>query len=334
MKIQRTIRKTFVVAVHIAVAKCAMYGDFDYFNGDGYNNACGGYARPQQTLDDAYYYGDYERVGADAAQLGMGGCNAGGCGISQDTPAIGFGAYPTEETFPMHQNTYVNNSFPEQAIHNQMGYQPERYDMSTAYFNNVENVNSGYEGSFSQNFAPVAPVAQSFAPVAQTGHAATCIHSAGVNAGVSAEETEPITILLNGSVPVNMQPTTITLGDQTYPLSNPPAISASVSQLGLGAASIQDLDLTSATIVPLPSLSKEEAEAAAAATAAGITVAQLKKDQKDQDAPCKTKKSGKKSKKSGKKGAASAAALKKKNGVAGVSTVVAIAVLPIIALLM
>ncbi|KAH9386156.1 uncharacterized protein NEMAJ01_1052 [Nematocida major] len=327
MKLHTTIRKTVIAAVQIVVAKCAMYEDFDYYGrGDGFNNGCG-YAQPMQTLDDAYYYGDFET----ATPAEVGGCSLGGCGIGSGSvePAIN-GGYSGEASFnfgacpsPAFAEQYAPQQYvPEQYVPQQ--YAPEQtfgypaagsYEMSTGYF----------------NAAPVAQVAsivqESPVPVA---HIASC-------ARAQEASVEPITLLLNGNVPVDMHPTTITVGDQTFPLGGAPAISSAVANpLTIGSADVRSLDLSSAIIQPLPTPTQAEVDAAAATSAAGITAAQLKKEQEEKGK--KGDKDGKKGKgKSGKKGSSAkkgAAANKKKNGVAGVSTLVAIAILPIVALIM
>ncbi|KAI5190059.1 hypothetical protein NEMIN01_0844 [Nematocida minor] len=322
MQLQRTLRKTVILAVHMVVARCAMYGEYDCYNGNMYNNACGYNPQPMQTLDDAYYYGDLE---FDAVGCNLGGCSTGGCSVQMDpTPAIGGGAFPEQPiysqpsfpmqpSFPAQPSFPVQQSFPEQ-VYGQGSFQgQESYEMSSGYF--TESSASG----------------------AAQAHTATCANNpANISSqqGATSGMTEQITVLLNGNVPVEMHPTTITVGENTYPLSSTPAISAPAS-LTVGHAQIHDLNLSEAIIIDLPTPTREEIAAAAAGnSAAGLTAAQLKKEQEMKDGDCKDKKKGKKGK-SGKKGAAKAGAVqKKKNGVAGVSTLVAIAVLPIIALLM
>ncbi|EIJ89658.1 hypothetical protein NEQG_00428 [Nematocida parisii ERTm3] len=292
MKIQGTIRKTLAVVAQVAVVKCAMYGDFDYFNGaDMYNgnNRCGGTGRGFETLDDSYYYGGNQNQFADSDVVA--GCNTGRCGISMESnvPAIGGGAYPSEDVFQAYPGAISGNAY------NQT-YQPypvaDAYEMSTGYFNTPQPV-AQVSNSYPEVYSQIAPVYSD-----PTVHAPTCAFSQNnatvaqqvTESFVSNEATEPISILLNGSVPVNMQPTTITLGDHTYPLNNAsvPAISAP-APISLGEVSMHELDFSAATITPLPSLTKEEI-AAAEASAAGITVAQLKKDEKTKEADGKGKK--------------------------------------------
>ncbi|KAI5184344.1 hypothetical protein NEHOM01_0089 [Nematocida homosporus] len=138
---------------------------------------------------------------------------------------------------------------------------------------------------------------------------------------------QQFSVLLNGNIPVNVQPSSITVGENTYPI-----VSSASAASAAGAASF----IPSTTTVE-PLFTPEELAAGAAIPIVAlegqesVTAAQLKKEQEAAKDSKNCKKTGKKSKASKKTKAA--AANKKKNGVAGVSTLAALAILPLVALL-
>jgi len=141
------------------------------------------------------------------------------------------------------------------------------------------------------------------------------------------EMDAPITVLLNGNVPVDMRPSAITVGTTTYPL---PKLAENAQS---GYATQTQIPGSSIRVIQVPKLTQEQQIALEKTVVAGTTVKELKKDQKGAD-----KKGGKGGKRSDKKkgssrdGAAGKRPERKKNGAAGVSALIALALVPIIAL--
>lgn len=409
MKLQGTIRKTVMAAIHIAIAKCSMYDGFDFYGDGMLGNDCYG-GEPMQTLDDAYYYGDQQFAPEGSCYTGgcsvggpsIGGYSTGGCPIG--APAIDYAvggpsvAYSAEPSI-----AYSAGYSAEPSVAYSAGYSAgpsAGYSAGGAvggcslqgdipaiggspyqgnYYIAESQASNGYATPYTMSSGyvqePSVPTYQAMesAPTSTYSSAPTStsssvssqcpVHSAGASAsgsssssaGVSSSAgasssssgsasantgmTEPITVLLNGTVPVELHPSTITVGGDTFPLSGSAAAISATAQnpLLVGQTTMENIDLSEAVIISLPTPTQSEIQAERLLKEEGITAAQLKKDQ---EASCKDKKSsaggakkkGKKCKKS--KKCKVGKVPPKKNGVAGVSALVAIAVLPVIALLM
>ncbi|KAI5188619.1 hypothetical protein NECID01_0232 [Nematocida sp. AWRm77] len=256
----------------------------------GMNCYGGGYGNDYTgTLDDCVYqYNEdsnvYSPVGAQGAS-GMGGCSSGSCGLSDAS------AQPS-------------------SIGGGVASDIQGQTYPSLDYNDVYN-----------NQISVATVASSSVePVSSVG-AVSC---AGEGLAIGEACATPITVTLNGSLPVDVVPVSLSMGGQTYPIPTTSAPCASVE--AISAAGLEVYTLSGAAVDA--QASKDQA-AINAATIAGTTSSQAKKEQAKGAAgsrkgkSCKTKKRG-----------GAAAAAKKKNGAFGVTALVSLVALPLIALIM
>ncbi|OAG29443.1 hypothetical protein NEDG_00576 [Nematocida displodere] len=272
-----SLSKIILLASQVSAAG---WGD-SYFGGFNNNNCYefGG------TLDDSIYYG--QDAGSAAYNYG-GGCGAAGCTLGQDYS-------PVQTDYPTGQGACPIGDRPNIVL--------SEFETSNAYYTPAPQAACGT--AMSGGYAP-APAQTWSAPAAQTWSAP---------AAVPCGQTTPITMLLDGNIPVEMRPSTVTVGTTTFPLQSQGSNPARPADVG--ALVVSNLH------------TQEEIAASTAGAVAGVTAAQLKKDQE----AASKKKDGKKKGK-GAAGDKKKCPPKKKNGVAGVTTLVALALLPLVAVLL
>ncbi|KAI5171314.1 hypothetical protein NEFER03_0673 [Nematocida sp. LUAm3] len=335
-----SIRKLLLLVSQVSAA-----GYYGYNGGDG----CGAFP----SLQDNIFYGNDSAYGGYDGYAGCGapeyGSYQGGQAGCYDAPAIGSGAFPSggfQEAAPYFAGpaevagnvggSYCPPSMPQQYAEISQQYPSmASFDYSPAQAaaqscGTFDYAPAQSSGSFAQaaSSAP-APMQQAACPV--TGLVASQLSSTGTFGEISAQTLgeQPMTVTLNGNVPVSVQPSSITVGDTTYPLAG--VQQAASSHQAAGNMSVETL-LTQQDVATLAAASALSSEAAA-----GTTAEQLKREQELNDKKdCKKdgKKKSKKSKKSSSSGAGNKRAQKKKNGVAGVSTIAAAMILPIVAFLL
>ncbi|KAI5180382.1 hypothetical protein NEOKW01_0686 [Nematocida sp. AWRm80] len=354
MTMKRSLRKVLLAAAQVVLAQSVQGYTCGMNNGGCGEGGIG-------SVDDRFFYGDFTDSDVWCGGLptsgycGQGGdqCGSGSCGIGGGS-AIGggfdqsfggssigsMGGFGGNSMSSMGGNSMgggFDQSFGGSSIGSMGGFGGNSMSTMGGNFSQSCGSNSmGGGASFGQFPASEYPSVTSFdnstayytpsgSYSAQTQQAAAqqampqqiMAQQAGVSVQpLNQASGEPITLLLNGNLPVDVVPSQLTVGDVTYPLpTGVPAISS--VPVAAPAVAVTDLVVVDLPLAEHPRPCDEE-------PLAGTSAEQLKKEQCKKD----------KKKKCPPKAAAKKCPPKKKSGVAGLSTLAAIAILPLVAVLL
>lgn len=301
------------IARILTLAPAALSANFGYFGGGGRDCCPVNESTDYATLDDGYYYGDCGWDGVYSGGTYDGGCSTGACGIGGGAPSYSAGPGYS----PSYGGEYQGASCPPQSG----PYYSEReypclnvgdLDTSVVYYN---------QGPAQSGLSYPAPAPQPCGPGPIGGGGCPIQGGPGPQALEGGCPTTGVTLVMNGEVPVSVVPQSVTVGQTTYPLSNPAVGGGSSGITGVTVSNLHSPGEIAAGLVGSGMTPEQMAQAEAAAAAANGTSANA----------TNASKKGKKGKKGSKKGGATK---KRKSGAAGISALSALAVLPLALFLM